>query len=276
MGGTANGDSYIYPKKLLYYFYRVSRWNLWLESFEVLHIYPHYVLVYDARNVRVGIGGLVNTVKVNVSVFGQGGEAVLKEVFGYIRDILKSPKLVTWIAVSSAVILYLPEKYAPKPFLFNFRLTYGAYVSVALIAATVFLLIEVVVGLFRNAQMSRREGEVTTRLFSRLQALTYEEQLIMREFIFQASNNIKLPIPQRVVATLARDGLILLVQRLSENCPAGSVGVFRIAPLIEEALCEPLVGLPVEKVSEEEKVAFFNQRPSFIRQITERERIWEW
>jgi hypothetical protein len=220
-------------------------------------------------------GNAVCSIEVNVSVFGQECGTMVKEVIGYIRDILKSPKLVAWLAISSAVVLYLPERFAPEPFLTNFKATYGSYVSVTFIATTSYLLIELVLWLYRNHQKAGRERAAMEMVLSRLQSLSHEEQIIMREFIFQDSRNIKLPLEQRVVAGLVRDGLIQLVQRLTEHCFAGVVGVFRLNPLIEDMLCEELVGLP-KRATEAERDAILRQRPSFIHEVIRKEGLWEW
>ena len=200
---------------------------------------------------------------------------MVKEVFGCILDILKSPKLVAWLAISSFVVLYLPEGAGLKPFLTNFRAAYGSYTLVTFIATASYLLIELVVWMYRNRQKAEREKAAVERVLSRLQSLSHEEQIIMREFIFQDSKNIKLPFEQRVVAGLARDGLIQLVQRLTEHCFAGFVGVFRLNPVIETMLCEKLVGLP-KRATEAEREAIIRERPSFVHELTHKERIWEW
>jgi len=218
---------------------------------------------------------MVSNIEVNVSVFGRECEAMVKEALGYVRDILKSPKLVTWVALSSAGVLYLPERLAPKPSLTNFKAAYGSYVSVILIASTSYLLIELVLWMYRNHQNAGKEREAVERVASRLYSLNQEEKIIMREFVFQDSKNIKLPVEQRVVAGLARDGLIQLVQKSAGRCFAGSAGVFRLNPIIEDMLSEEVLGLP-DQATQAQKDEIFSQRPSFVHDLTHKERIWEW
>ncbi|SNB45698.1 Superinfection exclusion protein B [Geobacter sp. DSM 9736] len=199
---------------------------------------------------------------------------MLKEALGNILDILKSPKLVTWIAISSAAVLYIPDRYAP--FLIPFRESYGVYTTVTLVSACVYLLIDGVLWLINKVQTRRKLKKAVQRLLNRLYDLSYEEKIIMREFIFQDSKNIKFPIEQRVVNGLARDGLIQLVQRLPQFSSGSFVGVFRLTPTIDGLLTEEVVGLPVGEITREERQRIINERPYFVHKITERERIWEW
>lgn len=217
------------------------------------------------------MGGVV---KVTLDINGSEDTGMLKEALGNILDILKSPKLVTWIAISSAAVLYIPDRYAP--FLIPFRESYGVYTTVTLVSACVYLLIDGVLWLINKVQTRRKLKKAVQRLLNRLYDLSYEEKIIMREFIFQDSKNIKFPIEQRVVNGLARDGLIQLVQRLPQFSSGSFVGVFRLTPTIDGLLTEEVVGLPVGEITREERQRIINERPYFVHKITERERIWEW
>ncbi|WP_157698726.1 super-infection exclusion protein B [Geobacter sp. DSM 9736] len=212
--------------------------------------------------------------KVTLDINGSEDTGMLKEALGNILDILKSPKLVTWIAISSAAVLYIPDRYAP--FLIPFRESYGVYTTVTLVSACVYLLIDGVLWLINKVQTRRKLKKAVQRLLNRLYDLSYEEKIIMREFIFQDSKNIKFPIEQRVVNGLARDGLIQLVQRLPQFSSGSFVGVFRLTPTIDGLLTEEVVGLPVGEITREERQRIINERPYFVHKITERERIWEW
>lgn len=97
----------------------------------------------------------------------------------------------------------------------------------------------------------------------------------MREFIIQERNTIKLPIEQAVVAGLLQAGLITLVQPLRQRCYAGQVGIFTLSPLVHDHLSHELVGLPEGSITDVDRERVFRERPHFIHQITERERVWE-
>lgn len=192
-----------------------------------------------------------------------------------IVDVLKSPKLSACVVIACAILLFIPETTALKPALLEFRQKYGAYVVVALALGSAGLAVEFLCwGVSRLAGRRLRLAS-EQHVLKRLLQLDLHEQLVMREFIIQERNTIKLPIEQAVVAGLLRAGLITLVQPLLQRCHAGQVGIFSLSPLVQDYLSPKLVGLPDGQITDEDRKRVFNDRPDFVRQITERERIWE-
>jgi len=191
--------------------------------------------------------------------------------------IVRSPKLVAWVAATCAMLLYIPSRWFPGNFLESFRAEYGIYVTFALCAAVAMIGIELVSLTWKKRDRNKAFSEEQRKLLDRLSKLDPQEQVILREFFLQDRNTIKLPIESPVVAGLLKDGILQLVQLLPQRCMAGPLGSFRINPELLEIFTPEIVGLPQPaSVSEEERHRIIAERPHFIREIIQRERIWEW
>lgn len=192
---------------------------------------------------------------------------------------MKSPKLSACTVIACAVLLFIPENLVPNSAITVFRQKYGTFILIAMAFGSAALVVEVFYwGIQRLIGRRRRlvsEQQLLERMLECLSRLDKHEQLVMREFIIQERNTIKLPLNQAVVVGLRQAGIINLVQPLIQRCHAGQVGIFTLSPVIRDYLSPELVGLPNGPVTDQDRERVFGERPYYIHEITQRERVWE-
>lgn len=184
-------------------------------------------------------------------------------------EIVKSPKLVVWVAITSALLLFIPGSWLPGDFIAKFREQYGVFVVFAFSASIAMLVIEISLAYWRHRQAA-------ARLVQRLISLDEKEKAILREFTIQGRNTIKLPILHPVVAGLFRDGVLVLVQSLPETCAAGLLGSCVISPTAKCRGLPELLGFPPDGLTEENERIIVAARPHFALEITRKEEVWQW
>ena len=96
--------------------------------------------------------------------------------------IVRSPKLVAWVAATCAMLLYIPSRWFPGNFLESFRAEYGIYVTFALCAAVAMIGIELVSLTWKKRDRNKAFSEEQRKLLDRLSKLDPQEQVILREF----------------------------------------------------------------------------------------------
>lgn len=154
---------------------------------------------------------------------------------------------------------------------------YGIYLTFAVCGAIAMLAIELACLIGRQLKENKNRAQRDKCLLGRLMSLDPQETIILREFFLQDRNTIKLPIESPVVAGLLKEGILQLVQTLSQRCFAGRLASFRLSEAAQAFVTFELLGPPSsENISEADRERIMSERPQFIREITHRERIWEW
>lgn len=198
------------------------------------------------------------------------------EWLGKVIDLLNTPELVLAMLLASAILLFIPVSWLPGTSVTELRGKYGIVLLVFFAGSGAVLLVNGCRWAIHRGRARRTKEGRQLALVQRLSNLDGQEQIILREFTLQGRNTIKLPMEHAVVVGLCRAGILVPIQARLERCAAGRVGSFVLSQTASEFLTMDMLGLPPGPPAEQEKARVCAARPSFIREITQQERVWEW
>ena len=195
-------------------------------------------------------------------------------LFSKVFDILKSPKLLIWVALTSILFLYIPVSIVPYSEYQNLKNQYGIWVLLILISSISMLTIEAVIYLYNHVKKISNLNRYKKRIRDRLESLSEDEKAILREFIIQDRNLIKLPIDNANVSSLVDVGVIKLSKRLFEFHHGRSLGLFSLTETASLFISQELLGFPEEGPTPENIEKIKKMRPHFAVEIEHKDRIW--
>lgn len=195
-------------------------------------------------------------------------------LFSKVFDVLKSPKLLIWVALTSVLFLYIPVSIVPYSEYQNLKNQYCIWVLLILIGSISMLTIEAVICLYNHTKKISNLNRYKKRIRNRLESLSEHEKAILREFIIQERNLIKLPIDNANVLSLVDAGIIKLSRRLVESHRGISLGLFSIAETASQFISQELLGFPEEGPTPENIEKMQRLSPHFAVEIEHKDRIW--
>jgi hypothetical protein len=194
---------------------------------------------------------------------------LLNKVIGKILIILKSPKLLVGIALSAALILYLPTSHSR-----DIAGEFGKWIYIIFIASLTMLSIEGITYLYKKWQDRSVSRHVSEAIANRLAVLTEQEKAILREFHLQDQNLIKMPINNVNVVSLTQDGIILLMQQMPEFHHGHRLGLYSLSRYTAELLTDEILGFPEEGPTSENIERIERMRPMFAVEIQHKDKLW--
>ncbi len=189
-------------------------------------------------------------------------------------DVLKSPKLLIWVALTSALFLYIPVSIVPYPEYQNLKKQHGIWVLLILIGSISMLTIEAVIYLYNHIKKKSNLNRYKKRIVNRLESLNNDEKAILREFIIQNRNLIKLPINNANVLSLIEADIIELSRRLVEFHHGNRLGLFSITETASQFISQELLDFPEEGPTPENIEKIQRLRPRFAVEIEHKDRLW--
>lgn len=188
---------------------------------------------------------------------------------GKLFDITKLPsKFFAWIAVLTAIFLFLPSSLSEKFRLGNFPAEYYSYAGAALIASSSFLLINLSLWIWNHTLSWFKRRLIISKIVAAIDNLDQTEQAVLREFFIQGRHVIELPLDHPTVSGLMRKHFISIAGSTGYRSLAGSVFPAMLNPTAKKILLPEHVGLSYS-MNESEVDAIRRTRPNFIRRIEE-------
>jgi len=195
------------------------------------------------------------------------------ELFNKIVDkiliILKSPKLLLGIALSAALILYIPTSFSK-----DIVGEYGKWIYIILTVSLTMLAIESTTYLYKKRQDRTVSRHVSEAITNRIEILTEQERAILREFRLQDQNLIKMPINNVNVVSLTQDGIIMLTQQMSEFHHGNRLGLYSLSRYANDFLTDEILGFPKEGPTPENVERIQRLRPTFAIEIQHKDKLW--
>ena len=171
-----------------------------------------------------------------------------------------------WVAIIASGLMLFSPWIRDQFHLNGFMAAYGSLVSVVFIVAMASLPVTWLRARKRNAA----RAEYDTRRTFYLTQLSPAEKSIMREFVIQGQNTLRVPIDEPNVAGLLAVGVLVQVGRILERCPVGWLGSVRIADEVWIFVRGGnLIDLPDDPDDEANRRFVFGNRPPFIRELEE-------
>ena len=131
-------------------------------------------------------------------------------------EILKSPKLVCWVAVTCLFLLFIPSEWVPGVLLEAFRKKYGLLIVFPLFGSAAMIFIFFFQWVFKKLERKRK---LKTRI-KYLQRLTNQEKKVLRGFIDGNTKTQELSIMDGVVKGLEFAGVIYRATSLGSAADA--------------------------------------------------------
>jgi len=191
-----------------------------------------------------------------------------------VLKILKYPKLLIWLVLTSALLLFIPVSIIPYPEYHNFKKQYSIWAWLILIGSISMLAIEAVIYLYKYIKRTLNYNRFRDRIKNRLETLNENEKAILREFFIQGRNHIKLPTENVDVVSLREDKIIELIKLTMERYYGNSLGFFSITTIAKEFITQELLGFPQEGPTSENIEKILRERPYFAIEIEYKDRLW--
>ena len=191
-------------------------------------------------------------------------------------DALRSPKLVSCASISSALLLFIPSEWVSGDSIQNLRHKYSIFLLIIFVISTSMLLVEMACLFWKRRKQQIAQSQKEIKILERLCNLDHKEQIILREFFLQDRNTIKLPIDHPVVAGLLQENILHVISKLGHMSRAGALASVSMTEECKNSLLFEMVGLHGNEPTDEDRERVERERPHFVLQIVERERIWEW
>ena len=196
-------------------------------------------------------------------------------------DWIKLPERYIWmVVVVSGSLLFLPEAWLKTLRVETFSKTYGPQLGLIFLCSFGLSVVNAISRVW-NKNKTRKHHDALKRnridsLNAHLNRLDHQEQAVLREFWLQGQNAIKLPIDNPTVAGLRAKGILIVTGNLGQASLAGMLFPARMADDVAEKIGWDQIGLPSSgrQPNQEEQQWLKNNRPTFMREILEQERLF--
>ena len=171
------------------------------------------------------------------------------------------------------VPLYSRKCYS-LPWIPKFEKPICIWALLILVGSISMLTIEGVIYVYKHIRKTSNLNQYRKRVRSRLESLNEDEKAILREFIIQDRNLIKLPVDNANVLSLVDAGIIKLSRYLVEFHLGNPLGLFSITETASQFISQELLDFPEEGPTPENIEKIQRLRPHFAVEIEHKDRIW--
>ena len=183
-------------------------------------------------------------------------------------DIEKLPsKVVALVCVVSGTILVLPASLHEKLHTKKLIDEFGQFFGLAFVAATTFLLLNILIWLFGLLVQVWKRFRTKVRLAVEVNRLDHAQISVLREFYLQRKQSIMLPVDQPTVAGLFANGMLIRVGRFGQQSMAGLLYPVEMTTELRSVLKNANLGLPEGEPVQDQEGRFIAERPVFMAEI---------
>jgi hypothetical protein len=184
-------------------------------------------------------------------------------------------RIIIALALFTFVILMIPQENDLAIFLCTILPTYkywfllahilcDSVISVFLVSAIINRII-ICIKQKNKIKQERKKYEIVDKKLSNLDHI---EKAVLREYIIQGANTIKLPITQPAVAILVSNFILENVGRYAEKTILGFMQNLKISEYAETKLTSEMFDLPdVENLTETDRKFILSSRPPFMKNM---------
>lgn len=185
-----------------------------------------------------------------------------------IAEYLKLPARYSWAAaIVSGLLLFLPSTALSRLRLNDFIESHHATIGIIFMATSVLAVLNTSILGWNHLSRIRIKRHRRNIRLSALNNLDPQEQAVLREFLVQRQNTIRMPIDHPVVAGLLAKGVLVQVGQMGERSLAGML--FSVAKHDDVAshLTFSMLNLPDGEPSEEDIEFVRDNRPEYMPEI---------
>ena len=197
------------------------------------------------------------------------------ELLNKIENLDKIPvRIVILIWLVSVLILVLPESMLILLSLSEFKLIYGKYIGIIFLTSSGLLITAIVSFLYKSIRRSLNNKKTKRIALEAIRTLDDHEKAVIREFVIQGRNTLRLPVDNPTVNGLINKRLLHQVGSLGQMSIVGLLVNISLTELADSNLTSEILGLPESEPSKTERESIMNDRPSFIKRLEERRFLW--
>lgn len=175
-------------------------------------------------------------------------------------------RIIAFILVLTGILFFLPTSVREYFMMTRFYGYFGEYIGVLFFISGTYLLFLLLCVIVQKAKIKQAERTRIKRIQNEIHNLSSNEIVVLREFIFQQSDSIKVILDDTGVCSLIKKGIITITEKSPEILVFGRPGIVSIDLNAKIKLTLELLNL-TEHPSEEEKQRVLQERPSFTRQL---------
>ena len=192
-------------------------------------------------------------------------ETLLSKLF----DLNKIPtKIIFLLAIVSGLLMFLPETVLNQLSITEFKNEYGKYFGIIFIISIAFLLINLLIWLFKKVNYYLYRNNISKKLIKNLKELSSAEQSVLREFFIKNEPAIKLPYDNPIVKNLIDKGIVVRISNIGEqNVFVGMLFPFKLNDIIKSKITEELLGIDISKTNEEIQNFIYLNRPNWTKKL---------
>src|SRR6266536_411183 len=197
-------------------------------------------------------------------------EKFLEKLF----DIEKIPtKLLFVICLSSALILFVPERSLAKLNLTDFLKEYGKYIGIAFLISSAFLFVTLISYVGRIISRKRLTKKIKKSILKDIKYLDIHEKALLREFYINGKQTLQMPLDNDTVVGLVNKRIIYQASTAGFTYLHGVYFSYSMTEIALDNLTPELLDLP-QNPSEEDKHRIASQRPSWAKEKSKLEDLY--
>ena len=189
-------------------------------------------------------------------------EKLLEKLF----DIKKIPaKLFFVIFISSALILFVPNKFLTTLNLKEFLESFGKFIGISFIVSSAFLIVTLTNFLTNLVKRRKFKIKIENSIINNLQNLNFHEKALLREFFLNNKTTLQLPFDDDTVVGLVNKHIIYQASSTGSQYIHGSYFPYSITKFAHSRLTNEIIDLPKD-ISETEKMRLINDKPTWAKE----------
>jgi hypothetical protein len=190
-------------------------------------------------------------------------------------EFLKLPIRHIWAcAIVTGGLLFLPVSLLSKLHLTRVVDSCANYIGALFLMSTVLACLDAGIRLWKHLEKRQNSRQRTRQLLAAMACLDGKEKAVLREYVIQGQNTIRLPIDHPIVAGLLAKGIIVQIGELGERSLAGMLFSVALADDVRNALTLRMLGLPEGEPSAEDITFARENRPEFMAEIDDHIRVF--
>lgn len=170
-----------------------------------------------------------------------------------------------WMCLVSATLLIIPSSLFHNIDSANLSRFYLPVAWILLLVTGAYLITCLLTLLFSYFSAKFKQSRLLVSRNKMIRQLDFEEKAVLREFVIQRKNVLPLPMNELAVSNLLKAGVLIPAFETQEI--KGSSRIIKLSIAIEarEQLTHKVLGLPVNKLTEEEACILKAARPDYAR-----------
>jgi len=166
--------------------------------------------------------------------------------------------------LSSALILFVPERTLARLNLKEFLNDYGKFIGITFLISSAFLLVTLFSYLSRQVTIWRATNKTKRNILNEINNLGFHEKAVLREFSLNGKDILQLPLDNDTVVGLQNKRIIYQVSNTGFTYAYGVYFTYAITEFAKKNLTPEMIDLPTNP-DEQEIERLKDERPTWAK-----------